>query len=102
MKPITASFVMLLGIGSAAQSEDIQWFANQFDNTTVLAYGMPDTDFAPVVFQCERGDDTVRFYVSHEAPDAQDGQQMTVTLSSAGGSIAVDATGQFQEIDDLF
>lgn len=102
MKLTAASFAMLLGFGSAAQSEDVQWFANEFDNTTILAFGMPDTDFTPIVFQCDRGDEMVRFYVSHDAPEAVDGQHMTVTLSSSGGSITVDAAGQFQEIDDLF
>ena len=91
----------LLATAGQSSAEDLVWFSNQYDSTTTLAYGMPDTDYTPIVFNCEKGDETARLFVTHDAPNAEDGQQFDVTLSSAAGSVQLLATGQFQEIDDL-
>ena len=96
------AFAALFALAGSAYAENLQWFSNQYDNTTTLAYGMPDTDYVPVVFMCDMGDEAARLFVTHDAPDAEDGQQMSVTLSSAAGQVELSATGQFQEIDDLF
>ncbi|MBE7731471.1 hypothetical protein [Devosia faecipullorum] len=92
----------LFTLASSAYAENLQWFGNQYDETAVLAYGMPDTDYLPVVFLCSMGDDTVRLLVTHGAPEAEDGQAMTITLASEVGAVDMSGTGQFQEIDDLF
>ncbi|RUM96184.1 hypothetical protein EET67_19540 [Pseudaminobacter arsenicus] len=98
----SGAVVALLAAVSSAHSENLQWFSNQYDETTVLAYGMPDTDYAPIVFNCDMGDESARVFVTHDAPDAEDGQQMNIRLSSDAGSVELTAIGQFQEIDDLF
>lgn len=98
---IFAGILAFFTLSGSIYAEDLQWFSNQYDNTTALAFGMPDTDYTPIVFHCSLGDDTLRVLVTHDAPDAVDGQQMTVTLSSIGGSVELPATGHFQEIDDL-
>lgn len=85
----------------AAHSENLQWLVSQYDNTTFLSYGIPDTDYSPIGFHCSTGDETVRLIVTHDAPGAKDGQQMRITLSSDAGSVELSAIGQFQEIDDL-
>src|SRR5690606_36947457 len=64
-------------------------------------YGLPDTDYTPVVLSCERCDETVRVFLTHDAPGAEDGPQLSVTLASIVESVEFTATGQFQEIDDL-
>ena len=93
---------VLFASASTANSEDLQWFTTNYDDTIVLAYGIPETDYAPVVLTCEKGDETVRLFTTHDAPGAKDGQLMSVILSSEGGSVELSAAGQFQEIDDLF
>ena len=98
----TSIVCALLATMAGAHSENLQWFSNQYDETTFLAYGIPDTDYSPVVFNCDMGDETVRLFVTHDAPDATDGQKMSVSLSSNAGKVELTATGQFQEIDDLF
>lgn len=102
MKVVKSSIAALLALASSAHSENLKWFSNQFDNTTALVFGIPDTDHSPIVLSCDKGDETVRLFVTHDAPGAEDGQAMTVTLSSEVGSVELPATGQFQEIDDLF
>lgn len=92
----------LLGAPVGAHSESLQWFGNQYDNVTYLAYGIPDTDYALIGFHCAMGDEALRIFVPHDAPDAVDGQQMTVTLSSGTGNVELTATGHFEEMDDLF
>lgn len=98
----TISLIFLFSFAGNAHSENTHWFSNQYDATTVLAFGIPDTDYAPVVFNCDMGDETVRLFVTHDAPEAQDGQEMVVALSSMAGTVEFPATGSFQEIDDLF
>ncbi|MEW9613740.1 hypothetical protein AB3G45_07890 [Shinella sp. S4-D37] len=95
------AFAALFTSASAASSENLQWLVSQYDNTTFLSYGIPDTDYSPIGFYCSTGDETVRLIVTHDAPDAKDGQQMRVTLSSDAGSVELSASGQFQEIDDM-
>lgn len=96
------AFCALFALAGGVNAENLQWFSNQYDSNTILAYGMPETNYAPVVLRCDMGDETVRLFVTHDAPDAEDGQQMNVTLSSVTGQVELSATGQFQEIDDLF
>jgi len=93
---------VLFASASTADSEDLKWFSSNYDETTVLAYGIPETDYAPIVLTCEKGDETVRLFTTHDAPGAKDRQLMSVMLSSEAGSVKLSATGQFQEIDDLF
>ena len=93
---------LLFASTGAAHSENLKWFGSQYDDTVFLAYGIPDTDYAPIAFNCEKGDDMVRLFVTHNAPEASDGQQMSVALSSDAGSVELTASGQFEEIDDLF
>lgn len=85
-----------------AAAEELTWFASQFDRTTALVYGVPESDYTPLVFSCELGDAEVGFYFGHEAPDAADGQQMAISFSAGNASVETMATGSFQEIDDLF
>lgn len=35
----------LFALAGGANAENLQWFSNQYDKTTILAYGMPETDY---------------------------------------------------------
>ena len=63
----TAISFMTVAWPAAAQDQDQpRWFGNTFDNTTILAYGVPDGEETVLVFSCRPGATIVKVDVLDE------------------------------------
>src|SRR3546814_5885411 len=60
-----------------------RWFGDRFDSMTILAYGIPDSDYVALSFGCEPGA-AVSVGVQDEASDAKEGELLSVHLASGG------------------
>src|SRR3546814_6828139 len=63
-----------------------RWFGDRFDSMTILAYGIPDSDYVALSFGCEPGA-AVSVGVQDEASDAKEGELLSVHLASGGKPI---------------
>src|SRR5690606_25963448 len=84
---LAASLIALLPaalLPAAAQDEEKpRWFGSSFDNrTTVLAYGIPDSDYIMLSFSCKPGKPVVSVNVQDEESRAEEGATMQVYLSA--------------------
>src|SRR3546814_8800257 len=65
-----------------------RWFGDRFDSMTILAYGIPDSDYVALSFGCEPGA-AVSVGVQDEASDAKEGELLSVHLASGGKRIEI-------------
>lgn len=73
---------------TAQDEEKPRWFASSFDNrTTVLAYGIPDSDYVMLSFACTIGKPVVNVTVQDEESSAEEGALLLVRLSADGERI---------------
>lgn len=93
----------LICFSLAAQAEeDLQWFGYSEKHGAALIYGVPETSFAPLAFNCETETGTLTFTVEFEPVDAADGVEVTVYLQAGDVEIAIETIGQRLEMGDLF
>lgn len=64
-----------------------RWFGSSFDNKTVLAYGIPDSDYVVLLFSCRRGSPIVKVDVQDEESGAREGSLLHVRMAVGGVSI---------------
>jgi hypothetical protein len=71
---------------AAAQDEEKpHWFGSSFDDrTTVLAYGIPDSDYVMLSFSCTVGKPVVKVGIQDEESSAEEGTIVPVRLASGG------------------
>jgi hypothetical protein len=84
---LAASLIALLPaalLPAAAEDEEKpHWFGSSLDDrTTVLAYGIPDSDYVMLSFSCTVGKPVVSVYVQDEESSAEEGAAMHVRLSA--------------------
>src|SRR5690606_8519827 len=73
---------------AAAQGEEKpHWFGAAYDNMTVLAYGIPDSDYVMLSFSCAVGKPVVNVNVQDEESSAEEGALMRVRLSAGGEQV---------------
>jgi len=63
------------------------WFGGADDRTTMLAYGVPDSDYVMLHFSCTVGKPVVDVYVQDEESRAAEGDVLPVSLSAGGERI---------------
>ena len=75
-------------IPAAAQDEEQPgWFGGGYDDTVMLAYGIPDSDYVMLYFSCTVGAPPVNIYVQDEESSAEAGDVLPVRLSAGGETI---------------
>src|SRR3546814_14388433 len=67
---------------AAEDEEKPHWFGATYDNMTVLAYGIPDSDYVMLSFSCAVGKPVVNVNVQDEESSAEEGALMHVRLRS--------------------
>jgi hypothetical protein len=74
---------------AAAQEDEEQprWFGSTYDRTTILAYGVPDSDYVMLHFSCTVGKPMVDVYVQDEESRAEEGAMLPVSLSAGSERI---------------
>lgn len=73
---------------AAAQDQDKpRWFGSTYDRMTVLAYGIPDSDFVVLLFSCRPGAPAVKVEVQDEDSGANEGELVRVRLATAGAQV---------------
>lgn len=72
----------------AQNEEEPRWFGGVYDNTTILAYGVPDNDYVLLSFSCDTGKPLVNVYIQDEASSVVEGTLLPVQLSAGEGRIA--------------
>ncbi|KQZ82847.1 hypothetical protein ASD64_07860 [Mesorhizobium sp. Root157] len=93
----------LLMAASAATAEDLSWFVLPAEGPgATLAYGTPDSGYAPISFRCDGNGDTLAVTVEHEPVNAADGVGVEVLFSAGDIEVPVATTGTRLEMDDLF
>lgn len=89
---LAASMIALLSAAAApaaAQDEEQpRWFGDRFDNMTILAYGIPDSDYVALSFGCELGAHAVKVGVQDEQSNAEEGKLLAAHLTAGGKQIA--------------
>ncbi|MCP8896064.1 hypothetical protein KYK29_14125 [Shinella daejeonensis] len=85
---VAAMSVLLPPIHAPAEAQEEggpRWFGGSFDGgTTVLAYGMPDSDYIMLSFSCEPGASLVKIGIQDEESSAEDGDLLRVRLAAGG------------------
>ncbi|MHA6645030.1 hypothetical protein [Mesorhizobium sp. A623] len=66
----------------AQDEEQPRWFGARFDNRTILAYGIPDSDYVVLSFTCQTGAPVVKIGVQDEEGGGKDGALLLVRLSA--------------------
>jgi hypothetical protein len=86
-----ASLIVLLPavlLPVAAQDEEKpRWFGSTDGRSTMLLYGVPDSDYVMLYFSCTVGKPVVSVYVQDEESSAEEGAAMQVRLSAAGEKV---------------
>lgn len=84
-------FVLAQGLNPApahAQDEDQpRWFDTSFSNKTALVFGVPESDYVVLWFQCQQGKSVVSVGVQDEESNADEGDLMLVRLAANGETI---------------
>ena len=102
-KPLVLAALLAAACGGSADAQDRrQWIGATNPDNVVLLYGTPDTDDVAINFTCDRAKKSIKFSYAFEPEGARNGMRLDVELSSEGGKVAVSATGQRLEMDDLF
>src|SRR3546814_17977682 len=66
---------------AAEDEEKPHWFGATYDNMTVLAYGIPDSDYVLLSFSCAVGKPVVNVHWQADESSAQEGALMHVRRS---------------------
>ncbi len=75
-------------LSAAAEDEEKpHWFGAAYDNKTLLAYGIPDSDYVMLSFSCATGKPVVNVNVQDEESTAEEGAAMQVRLSAGGEKV---------------
>ena len=89
MKPISRTFLaatlttfVAAWPAGAQDEEQPRWFSGAYDNTTILAYGVPDSDYVMLHFSCTVGKPVVNVSVQDEESSAEEGALLHVRLSA--------------------
>lgn len=73
---------------AAARNQDKpRWFGSTYDGKTVLAYGIPDSDFVILLFSCRPGAPAVKVEVQDEESGTKEGQLVRVRLATVGAQV---------------
>lgn len=81
---------LMPAIASSAATQDNdqpRWFGSSFDSKTVLAYGIPDSDYVVLLFSCRPGSPIVKVDVQDEESGAKKGNLLFVRMAVGGVSI---------------
>lgn len=94
---LAATIIVLMPaaiLPATAQDEDQpRWFGSSFDSrTTVLAYGIPDSDYVLLSFSCRLGAPVVKAGIQDEEKIAEDGDLLPVRLAAGGIQIEFSET----------
>jgi len=93
---------LALGLATpAAAEEELSWFGYGDGAMAALAYGIPDSDYAPLVIRCDKGATDAVFRVEHEAIKARNGAKLPVRLTTGALKLEISTTAHHQEMDDL-
>ena len=84
----------------AAAGEEMSWFGYADEDMAALAYGIPDSDYAPLVIRCDKGASRAMFRVEHEAVKAKEGMKLPVSLATGAFKLEISTTAHRQEMDD--
>src|SRR3546814_15808702 len=82
---------------AAEDEEKPHWFGATYDNMTVLAYGIPYSDYVMLSFSCAVGKPVVNVNVQDEARSAEEGALLHVRLSVGGKTIEFSETAILNE-----
>lgn len=73
---------------AAAQDQDKpRWFGGTYDRTTILAYGIPDSDYVVLLFSCRPGAPAVKVDLQDEESGAKEGDLLQVRLATVGAHV---------------
>lgn len=61
-----------------------RWFGTAYDRTTILAYGVPDSDDVILNFTCRPGVSAVKVTIQDEASGAKRGKPVRVRMATGG------------------
>lgn len=80
--------------GAANPGDRRQWLGAIYGNAAALVYGTPQSDDLIISFLCDRASKALTVAFISEPAGARDGMRVDMELSSEGGSVSLNATGQ--------
>lgn len=97
------AFITAAASPTAARDQDKpRWFGAAYDRTTILAYGIPDSDDVVLNFLCRPGAPAVKVTVQDEASDPKVGKPLRVRMATGGIAIEFSDKGVInQELGGL-
>lgn len=101
---VIAVVIMLSFFSRPIPAEDdspLVWFNSYFDSRTTLVYGIQDTDYYPLFFECNPGNSEVNIGIEHEPVKAEHGDQIDVYLTSGRRTIRLSGLVYYQPMYDL-
>ncbi|MFC4299774.1 hypothetical protein ACFO0J_17165 [Castellaniella hirudinis] len=78
---------------AAQDDEDPRWYHDNYDQKTLLVYGVPHSDYTIMMFACAPGEKAVEIYLQDENSGARPGEKLPIRLQAGGQHIQFSATG---------
>src|SRR6185312_10045294 len=72
---------------AAEDEEQPRWFGSTDGRSTMLLYGVPDSDYVMLYFSCTVGKPMVSVNVQDEESSAEEGAAMQVRMSAGGEKV---------------
>ncbi len=99
---LASALAVSLALEAGAQDDRRRWIALGTPEASSLVYGTPESDDLVVSFACKRATRQILVGFIHEPVGARDGMRIGIELSSEGGRVGLDATGERLPMDDRF
>ncbi|MHA3902108.1 hypothetical protein ACTPOE_00655 [Castellaniella sp. WN] len=78
---------------AAQDDERPRWYSDDYDQKTLLVYGIPHSDYVAMMFACAPGTNIVTLYLQDENSGARPGETLPVRLQAGGRHVEFSATG---------
>lgn len=78
---------------AAQDDERPRWYGDDYDQKTLLVYGIPHSDYVAMMFACAPGSNTVTLYLQDEHSGARPGETLPVRLQAGGRHVQFSAIG---------
>lgn len=99
---LAATALILAQTTGAARAQDDQpiWYNDASADQARLVYGVPDSDYSPIVFICDAGSPDISIYLYLDAVADSGDADIPVRVAAGGAEAVFPARSQAQEMDD--
>jgi hypothetical protein len=99
---LASALAVSVALEAGAQDDRRGWIVLSTPEASSVVYGTPNSDDLVISFSCKLATREIVVGFMHEPVRAKNGMRIDMELSSAGGRVRLDATGERLQLDDRF